>query len=197
MRNNSGTSLLEMMVALALFLLALGGISALLRFGVHGHRRLESRSDLQRNLLVVAAKIGGWLRKSQRDSVSATYPGGKLALGFAAYLDLNERETRDTDGSPLYSSRAIVYHAGDQLLRSRVALTGGTAVPSPLTLTETNAQLTADPGRVLLDGVQSFALWPLASSVPTTTVTQAFRLHLELRPPNGPTLQVAVPVRFY
>ena len=159
----SGLSLIEILVTMALVSGCLLMVARLFEYGTRMTRSAENRNVLQGERLKATAQIQRAMAGSPRSGNTAFYMAGTddLALSIIVQDSWDDAEQR-----PLFGGYKIYYRStADDTLRLLELAIAPTEVVRPLTEAEVRSAITADPGAPILENLSQFELY-----LPTTGV---------------------------
>ncbi|MBM3460519.1 MAG: hypothetical protein FJX76_00265 [Armatimonadetes bacterium] len=168
-----GFTLVEILVAGGLLLLLLGVVWYLLVPAWRAYMKGDRKSDVQRNSMVVGARIAQEFRNAYGSSVAVkkipvTTPDGEVrqdAVIFLSDLDLRGDLQLTPDGDPIWQKRVVFYHDGEtnQIRSKEIPLDPPSVDPDPL-IVETFDRSPKD--RIIARHVKELKFsWDLAPSL--------------------------------
>lgn len=138
----NGFTLVEMLVALAIFALIAGGALGLLRFSVDAEAASRSRTEqiasLRRFLAVWTADLAQTVPRPSRDEAGVVHPALEAPTGSpdGAILSLTRAGWSNYDGAPRPSLQRVEYRWSEgRLSRGGHPFPDGTAPDAPVALT--------------------------------------------------------------
>lgn len=208
MRNSSrfGFTLIEALVVLTVFFLALSLVSNLFTSGANWHRHHSARNDSQRELILNSGPMERVLSRGSSSSLTLNYPSGNPSTGnlqfsIAVALDAQSQPLRALSGEPLFSNY-FIYHLVPAANEIRLTIlpmtTPNTAPPAPLNPAQIGIAITADPGRLVMGHCLNFQALDLETRTPMAIPSRAFLLRFAAKQ-NGAAVQqeLSIPVRFH
>ena len=203
--SRTGFTLMEALVTLGIFFLALGFIGSFFTLGLQWHRSQSSHQDTQRELVMQGAQLERILSRGAASSLTLTYPSGNPANGdlrISAALPLNAQGVvqRAPGGEPIYTTYYIYHHdtTNHELRLSQQAVAVPSSTPPPaLTPAEIVVALGLDPGRKLISNLQLFQVLDLTDRSQIIIPTRAFLLKFAAQQASSPApMELTIPLRF-
>ncbi|MBI3924007.1 MAG: type II secretion system protein [Armatimonadetes bacterium] len=118
MRRTAGMTLLEVLIANAIFLLLLGAVFLIYAQGSSAWRKGAIQAELLQQLQVISLRVGSNLEQSIYSSLTVTPSGDAVSFLVSAGSSSIDPQT----GYPSWSSYEIFYHKGQELLQRDVPL---------------------------------------------------------------------------
>lgn len=192
------SSLVEVLVSLGTFSLALVLLLSLMVFAMQSTRKEDSQGTAQRTLLAVCQKFSREFESTAASSVQLDASNGvdSLQMSFSTYLDASGQAVEEP-GTGLSRHQAhLIYSrnaATSQLHRARSPFVP-TTEPIALLIPALQAAVTSQPGPTILNGITKFSVLNFEDDSPTVTPARRLKFFFQVTTANGQAVQLKVPV---